>query len=436
MEMIVKRVTLTDRIRMSSVCKYWRVILMNEEIKKPVEIPWLMLPQGQIDNQVSFYNLNDEKVYNLKFPESVHGWFCCGSSKGWLVVMTESKFNPNLCLLNPISGAQLRLPCLLTISSSEKFVHPLSQNRRFINKIELSSVDLGEECIVAMICDNHNVLAFCRAGDERWNIFQSNYDEFYVDMLFRNNVFDVMVFSESGVKNCTIKLTDCEVMLRLITFPYLGYVDANQVEIVEFDHFRLFKKIAVRQYLVESNSELLIAQQIMDCFALKDDHWNHHADNPNHFRYFQTNGFEVYKINPNDSHCERLNNLGDHRALFLADSGSLSFSGKEYNGIHGNCIYFASSYFSTFEGLQKTQSFIDRIELSSVDAAQCVVSVVCDDTKVLALCQPGDERWNIFQGYLTPNGVEIVEFEHFRIFKKTVGQQHLVESNNKLLTVQ
>ncbi|CAK9138013.1 unnamed protein product [Ilex paraguariensis] len=350
MEMIVKRLTLTDRIRMISVCKPWRVLLMNQEIRKPVEIPWLMLPQRQLGNHVSFYNMNDERVYNLKLPEFAHRGWCCGSSKGWLVMITGSKFNLNLFLLNPITGAQLRLPSLLTIPSFKKFVdHQLPKFRTFINMIEISSVN-AEECIVAIICNDCKALVLSRPGEKRWNIFHGD-NQIYEDISFRNNVFDVSISGEeSRAAICTIKLTDCEVILRLIPFLHMGYLDVTEIAISELEHLRVFEKIAAQKYLVESDSELLIVHRIKDYFALKDDYWNHHEDNPKLFRYSQTNGFQVYKNNPNKGHCDRLNNLGDHRVLLLANSNSLSLSGKEYNEIHGNCMYIASLYFPTFDG--------------------------------------------------------------------------------------
>ncbi|CAK9151007.1 unnamed protein product [Ilex paraguariensis] len=66
-------------------------------------------------------------------------------------------------------------------------------------------------------------------------------------------------------------------------------------------------------------------------------------------RYWHTTGFEIFKINPNNGNCDRLNNLADHKVLFL-DDNDVSFSARDSDGIHGNFIYFASYHFPSIKG--------------------------------------------------------------------------------------
>ncbi|CAK9151039.1 unnamed protein product [Ilex paraguariensis] len=300
-EKVVKQLIQTDRIRMSSVCKGWRVILTKKDIQTVVEIPWLMLfqyPIGKdimiltkkdiqtvveipwlmlfqypIGKDISFYNFSEERVYNLELPKSVHGGRCYGCSKGWLIMITGSEFNPSLFLLNAITGAQLRLPSLTTIPSFENFAIWHSKFDSFITGITISSADAAK-CIVAAIFDQE-ILVFYRPGDERWNIFEGDGEEdeiYYKVMLFRNSTLDVLIDGEENhVRNFSIKLSDCEMMLTLISFCYSSYVNVEN-KIVEFQHFRIFKETGIHHDLAEStNGELLVIIQILDVFALPDD---------------------------------------------------------------------------------------------------------------------------------------------------------------------
>ncbi|CAK9138815.1 unnamed protein product [Ilex paraguariensis] len=381
-ETVVNQLTLTDRIRMSSVCKGWRVILTKKDIQTVVEIPWLMLLQYPIGKDISFYNFSEERVYNLELPKSVHGGWCYGCSKGWLIMITGSEFNPSLFLLNPITGAQLQLPSLTTIPSFESFAIWHSKFEKFITRITISSTDAAE-CIVAAICDDE-ILVFCRPTDERWNIFQGEGEDNGNScdaLLFRNNTLYVLIDSEENcVRNFSIKLSDCQMMLTLISFHYNGYFNVED-EVVEFQHFKIFKETCIHYDLAEStDSELLVIVQILDIFALKDDILDdvddlaygddlgegeehdigegnqEHEDGddigeryedengcPLRLRYWKTIGFEAFRINLSNGHCDILNSLGHDTVLFLDIVGSSCFLNRDSNGIHGNSIYFTSN---------------------------------------------------------------------------------------------
>lgn len=59
--------------------------------------------------------------------------------------------------------------------------------------------------------------------------------------------------------------------------------------------------------------------------------------------YYRTSGFRVYKIGSDDNNFLRVQSLED-QILLLADQGSsLSLSASDFEGLDGNCIYFASN---------------------------------------------------------------------------------------------
>ncbi|XP_077214928.1 uncharacterized protein LOC143849679 isoform X2 [Tasmannia lanceolata] len=78
------------------------------------QLPLFMLPDKDCSESCKFFNLSDNKLYNIQIPE-FHGKWCCGSSKGWLLTVDN---NSNIQLLNPLSRTQIQLP------SFDKFKYP------------------------------------------------------------------------------------------------------------------------------------------------------------------------------------------------------------------------------------------------------------------------------------------------------------------------
>ncbi|XP_007041631.2 PREDICTED: putative F-box protein At4g22660 [Theobroma cacao] len=52
----------------------------------------------------------------------------------------------------------------------------------------------------------------------------------------------------------------------------------------------------------------------------------------------------------------------------------------------------------TIRSTSEDTNAIDKIEISSRDASQCVVAACFDEGRILALCRPKDKRWIIFEG--------------------------------------
>lgn len=74
LEKIIQNLRLSDRIRLSILCKSWRSVVMSSSTH---EFPWLLLPQSpdcsSNNKTLSFYSLSDGKVVDLKLPKPVQG---------------------------------------------------------------------------------------------------------------------------------------------------------------------------------------------------------------------------------------------------------------------------------------------------------------------------------------------------------------------------
>ncbi|KAK9287359.1 hypothetical protein L1049_015776 [Liquidambar formosana] len=350
MEIIIQRLNSTDRVRLSIVCKSWRPLVMQKDIPAAPQIPWLLLPHGPDCKRLSFYSLEEGKVHNLKLPKSAQGGWCCGSSKGWLVISKETSFKSEIFLLNPISGARRQLPSLTTIPSFDTFVESLPDDHivsSFINRIELSSSDTSD-CVVAAIFDSDRILAFCRPEDKSWSIFEGRDEDeefIYHDILFSNETLYVLPSRKiNGVftaVNCTFGFEDREVDLKFL--PALRIPEPEFVGAIEvFDDYRIVQGGLLDTYLVESiNGELMVIFKIMDVLQGKDEEDEEEAFD---VQYYRAREFEVYKVDPNNGTCCmtcRLKDLGG-QVLFLTNSGSVSLQARDFNGFQGNCIYFAA----------------------------------------------------------------------------------------------
>lgn len=79
------------------------------------QLPWLLLPCSQSCKSLSFFSVSEGIVRNIKLPEAAEGGWCFGSSNGWLMMARGTEYEPEVFLLNPLSGFQLNLPSLTTI---------------------------------------------------------------------------------------------------------------------------------------------------------------------------------------------------------------------------------------------------------------------------------------------------------------------------------
>ncbi|KAE8008803.1 hypothetical protein FH972_005278 [Carpinus fangiana] len=277
---ILGRLNIIDRIRLGGVCKSWRSIVKQKDIHSAPSVPWLLLPHAPICNSLSFFSMSEGIVHNIKLPKAAHGGWCFGSSKGWLTIARGTHDDPQVFLLNPISGFQRHLPSLTTIPSFKDFVDMGSLGwdpncvTSFIQKIELSSTDLSR-CIVTAIfrLPTANFLAVCKVGDKEWSVFQGLKEKgsYCFDIKFHEDKLCALVEEEEEEEEVrffchTMELGSHEEAVVLKLIPNISarapFLNEEETEIGDI----WIQRNALQSHLVESDGELLIVSALINSF--------------------------------------------------------------------------------------------------------------------------------------------------------------------------
>lgn len=194
-----------DKVRIRAVCVTWSSYLPNLPNHQDKQLPWLLHPlDNNIEASHGLFNPIDEKIYEIYLPEA-KGKIFKGSSYGWIVTVEDAHSNSptNICLINPLTRAQITLPPRTEFADVVQY-RPIEVDEEFIvrmwydvppdedlelelydaeiNKTILSSygVSLGltmkvvmssapcEECVVVAIYGQDHQLAWCRCTDKKW----------------------------------------------------------------------------------------------------------------------------------------------------------------------------------------------------------------------------------------------------------------------------
>ncbi|XP_074289493.1 uncharacterized protein LOC141614645 [Silene latifolia] len=99
-----------------------------------------------------------------------------------------------------------------------------------------------------------------------------------------------------------------------------------------FNTLEYYEEGWTKAYLVQSGKNLLLVVRYTDQ-AMNSDKKDVDYD-----LYYETLGFEVYKINPKDTSCEIIDDLGD-LALFVGGNYSMCVTVGP-KSLERNCIYF------------------------------------------------------------------------------------------------
>ncbi|KAJ1254944.1 hypothetical protein BS78_K305100 [Paspalum vaginatum] len=131
LESVLGRLPVPDRLRFPAVCTAWQSATVSDAASsaRPLPAPsspWLMLPFNTAANrrarsvdgdakfsEARFLSLAEGRAYAIRQTEpAVPDRLCVGSSDGWLVAADAAS---ELHLLNPVTGAQVRLPSVATL---------------------------------------------------------------------------------------------------------------------------------------------------------------------------------------------------------------------------------------------------------------------------------------------------------------------------------
>ncbi|XP_042519468.1 putative F-box protein At5g55150 [Macadamia integrifolia] len=315
MMLIISKLDLLDFHCFSSVCKSWKSIAIAAKKIMPPQLPLLMLSSSEDqDHHDGFFSLSHNKVFRLKLPPEVDGARCCGSTWGWLVMVTKLGRH---FLLNPLSGDLIELPPKATLPAHRQGViyklHKFGSFYNYIRKAMLLSPPIADDFVVIVIyCGKR--LAFCRGGDETWTAIGYMETEdiiFYHGKLYAINRGFNLITVELGPRP---KVTSCS-----IAPPS-----------TEASNFFILSKISV--YLVECLGELLMViryRKFVDSNMSK------------------TSMFNIFKLNTEGKCWTKVKDLGD-QMLFIDKSNGFSLSAPDYFGFRGNCIYFTDDFSSKF----------------------------------------------------------------------------------------
>ncbi|KAI9181197.1 hypothetical protein LWI28_012394 [Acer negundo] len=351
---IMDRLNLLDCVRLSVVCKSWRSLVslvhnQNKKISPPW--PWLLLPHDQTGAKyLKFFDFSGAgSFYDLPLPKGSSGssLYCCGSSKGWLVMGDCTDVTLTLFLFNPISGIRLALPPLETVPTFRQYlkVYPecLRHITEFVWKIELSSSDASSStCIVTAIFYDRATLALCRPGDELDHL--PTKIPLVTHMMRVGDLIDDDLDQDQDVV-VLIKLINHHISFNAGSC----FVPENE-NIVDEPRLLLVTEIdsAFMSYLVESDGQLLILHKIMNCGFLYSDI---NGENPHYMKTTQLSKFEVFKVNEHMSSATasstKLDSLGD-KILFISQRVSLSIpatlststDSNHDDLIKKNCIFY------------------------------------------------------------------------------------------------
>ncbi|XVE48736.1 hypothetical protein DITRI_Ditri01bG0026000 [Diplodiscus trichospermus] len=358
-EVILERLSLSDRIRMRIVCKYWGAIALQKHIPITPQIPWLTIPHSSNSKELSFLDMSAGKIQKLKLPRRLQGMVCCGSSKGWLfmakncpsllshklantiprlehVLFQWPTPESDIFMFNPISGEVHQLPSLFTIPCYQQFLEEEGKEHSvscFISRIQLSSSDVSE-CIVAAAFDDDDpdstMVAICRPGNKQWSNFTAKTQDKnfkFTEFLFNKRTV-YAISSVQHMESYTLELGGYEVNLKLIPDLHIEAEDVAPVIRLMTNDFVLVSNPFSYLYLVESTrGELLLIKRLYD-----------QLESPS-LLYMKTTSFYVFKMDPNTGRWQRLYDIDDE-VLFISRGGSLSLSAKDFVGVEGNCIYF------------------------------------------------------------------------------------------------
>ncbi|CAO2198158.1 unnamed protein product [Urochloa humidicola] len=365
------RLTVTDWLRFRAVCAAWNqaaeTAVASGRRPKP-EPPWLMLAAGGSANPTTagFFSFQDGRCRTASLPEpAIQRRIWIGSAHGWVVTADE------LCalhLLNPVTGAQLPLPCITTIgyfeilprttetsSATTRFLFherqfltahrpeytgiigydehpdeiPVEQMPlRFLRKaVPLRDPNSGEY-FVMMIHGPYSKLVFARQGDPRWVMLPSWY------------LFDDIVCHKGHI----YAVTHCGTVLIWEpdgeTFsPRIAVPEHN-----EGDEYVSFKK-----YLAVSldGDLVLVWREHWSCYGEESDRDDaSDKDNYNCCNGFSAKAdptvrFQVFVLREGcqGSEWKELHDLRG-AALFIGYNSAVFFSVDDMPNLLPDCIYF------------------------------------------------------------------------------------------------
>lgn len=310
-----------DKVRLCSVCVPWRSAL--RKLPQPIlhQSPCLLLQYN--DNNVATCGLFSplyNKFYQLDLPELAQGKLFKGSCHGWVVTLGDS---PSLCLTNPLTRAQLKLPPRSRFPDVIKYrsdkldqEYALRQTYnhnafytfegRHVRNCLTTKIVVSEndDYLAVAIYGEFQRLAYCRKGYKKW-VHLAGHRRPYEDVYFFGGLLYAL---NSGGELLLWEVGACPKEPKTINLGHQFF--------------------GGKAYLVEYAGVLLMIER--------------HKRICRTTSLWKTYSFKIFKLDDVASRAPSLIEVTDlgGDALFLGLNSSSSISCSDFPECRGNCIYF------------------------------------------------------------------------------------------------
>ncbi|KAJ4809315.1 F-box family protein [Rhynchospora pubera] len=250
LEYLTNFLPLPDYHRFGAVCQTWCSIA-KQKLHRPPHLPWLVLGHDNATQKRTFFNLSENKNYDIEIPE-LQGQYICGCSYGWLFTIDTEL---NCHLLNPLTRKQYDLPTVPPYNEYYKTNPFLTEPMENCTKsVELRMLLVFKAVLdydpsdrpdfkVVIVYGQSSKLAFWRSGDPKWSYIQGYYSNME-DVLFSNGkLYAFTSLQDQGL--CVVDdWSDPKITQLSISIP------------LECDD-----NVACCPYLVDVKGELLLVQR-------------------------------------------------------------------------------------------------------------------------------------------------------------------------------
>ena len=298
-----------DHLRIHQVCTHWRA----SSPPPPAYSPWVLAGSawwcGLVPIRDFSLRLPRRGAPRLDAGDPPAGLpYCCGTSFGWLALVDDQRFPTRLVLWDPISNAQIPLPCLSPLTRVFLSGDPLTSPSWAAIATQPKGL-LGQTALV------------WRPGDAAWTMMYED-GTYEIEAMTFHDGKAYYIDREKNIIICDLGTgTDGDLP------PKITRMEPVVNSLWRWDNsFHPVRGV----HLVACNGDLLLVVLRMQGSS--------HLE------------AQVYK--PEWTSCEtscsgvslrdreRVMELGDH-SLFLGDSGhTFALSSKEFPAIKPNCIYY------------------------------------------------------------------------------------------------
>ncbi|XP_078178991.1 putative F-box protein At1g44080 [Carex rostrata] len=278
----------TDHLRFSSVCSHWRSSLNSHSVRLPPQVPLLTLPS----TSTHFYSLSEDRVYSNPLPSIADNSYFFGSSSGWLLSVRGRYPHITFSLINPFTGASIRLPspdpCLSLYYAMDTLVWDCSDS------------------VVVATCSRRPCVFYCRLGEAAWASIESQQHRMATSITCYNGRFFIL-----NARTCKIVVLDGETL--------------EQITVIKFPDFT-YSLVGVHLFVL-SRKLFLLVEPTISLFPDGDLQF-----------------YEIRRANFNDGLVDWIDvhDIGDH-ALFVDNLHCFSVKVGDNDLLRRNCIYSARS---------------------------------------------------------------------------------------------